>query len=136
MIEFNIWPKSYVQVETILQKVPYVENICVYGASQYTFLIAFILPNEIQLQRLAQSLQMGEKSVQELCNDPSIIDAVMKSLLETAKKAKLRTVETPSKIKLCSDEWNSENGLLTPSMKIVRRKIYNNYKNDIALMYS
>lgn len=48
---------------------------------------------------------------------------------------KLQKTEIPSKIKLCSEDWQPENGLVTAALKIRRKIIEQFYHNSIEEMY-
>jgi long-chain acyl-CoA synthetase len=37
---------------------------------------------------------------------------------------------------LCHEEWTTENGEITPTLKPVRHQLMEHYKNDIEKMYS
>ncbi len=47
----------------------------------------------------------------------------------------LSTVEKVKKIKLISKEFTIENGMLTPTLKLKRKKILENYKEDLEKLY-
>ena len=44
--------------------------------------------------------------------------------------------ETVKKYRLLKNLWTLERGELTPSLKVVRKKVQENYKDLIELMYS
>lgn len=48
----------------------------------------------------------------------------------------LRGAEIPKKVKLCTEEWNPESGLVTAAFKIRRKNIETRYKSVIDSMYS
>ena len=43
--------------------------------------------------------------------------------------------EIPAKVKLCSEDWQPENGLVTAALKIRRKMIEQFYQNSIEEMY-
>lgn len=106
-----------------------------YGDSHHNNVIAFIVPNRQLLRQLADSMGKGSLSVPEMCKDPQIIDAVKRSLVDHATKSGLQRVETPTSIKLCSEEWLPDTGLVTAALKIRRKQIQEYYKSDIMAMY-
>lgn len=99
-------------------------------------MIAFISPNMGDLKRLAKELNKEDKTKEELCNDPEIIKKVTETVLQFGREYDLNKMEIPQKIKLCADEWSSNTGLLTASLKINRRNVQKAYQEDIARMYS
>lgn len=44
--------------------------------------------------------------------------------------------EIPTKVKLCAEEWQPENGLVTAAFKIRRKIIEEFYQNSIDEMYN
>lgn len=67
-------------------------------------------------------------------NYPQILDskdfkaAVLKSFQQTARDAKRRPFEVVKAARLLSDEWSSDNGLLTVAMKLKRSAVETKYK--------
>ena len=98
-------------------------------------MIAFIIPNTKQLQTLAQNLSKDKIDFKELCTDSEINKKVLDSIKETAQTSKLLKSETPTKIKLCSEEWLPDNGLVTAALKLRRKNIQEFYQKDINQMY-
>ena len=47
----------------------------------------------------------------------------------------LSLVEKVKKFKLIKDEFTIENGMLTPTLKLKRKKILNKYKDDLEKLY-
>ena len=114
----------------------YVNNICVYCSSNESKPVALILPDQFEINRLVNKLDLDKDMPWEsICQNEKIIKTVKDSLMEAAAAGGLKGFEIPSKFKLCSEEWNTDNGLLTPTLKIVRRSIYSFYKNEIDKMY-
>ena len=111
------------------------ENVCVYGNSLKDFLIALIVPNRKQLQTLAQSLSKENTDLKQLCDDKDIKDSVLESIQKSLKQCKLLKNEMPRDIKLCSEEWTPENGLVTAALKLRRKNIQEFYQKDINRMY-
>ena len=47
----------------------------------------------------------------------------------------LSTIEKVKKIKLIKEEFTIENGMLTPTLKLKRKKILEKYKEDLEKLY-
>ena len=47
----------------------------------------------------------------------------------------LSLVERVKKIKLINEEFTIENGMLTPTLKLKRKKILEKYKEDLEKLY-
>jgi long-chain acyl-CoA synthetase len=123
------------KVETELKSCPLVDNICIYGDSFHTYVIALVTPNPKFLSTIAKSLGKDSLTREQLCRDLQVLAACSKAIIDHAKKAKLHKMETPTKIILCPEEWTPDSGLVTAAMKIRRRNIQDHYKRDINLLY-
>lgn len=126
---------SLTKVETELKGCEYVDNICVYGDSFKSFLVALVAPNPRSLKRLAESLGKRSANMKELCDDKVITKRVTEAIIEYAKSAGLQRTEIPTKYKLCHEEWLPDAGLVTAAMKIRRKNIQIFYQNDINNLY-
>ena len=113
-------------------------NICVYGDSYHGYLIALIVPNQKTLRKLASDLFPGSEdhNWDDLCQNPRIVDYVLKDLQKLGKNVGLHKMEIPTKIKLCSEEWTTSNALVTPALKIRRKNIKDFYQSDIDKLYA
>ena len=111
-------------------------NVCVYGKPEKDYLIALIVPNNKQLETLAQKLSKSKMSLKELCSDSDVNKKVLDSIKQTTQSSKLLKVEIPTKIKLCSEEWLPDNELVTAALKLRRKNIQEFYEKDINHMYS
>ena len=47
----------------------------------------------------------------------------------------MQTIEKIKKIKLIKEEFTIENGMLTPTLKLNRKKILEKYKEDLEKLY-
>lgn len=126
---------SLTKVETELKGCEYVDNICVYGDSFKSYLVALVAPNPRSLKKLAESLGKRTANMRELCDDQTITRRVTEAIIEYARSAGLQRTEIPTKYKLCHEEWLPDAGLVTAAMKIRRKNIQLFYQNDINNLY-
>lgn len=126
---------SLTKVETELKGCEYVDNVCVYGDSFKSNLVALVAPNPKSLKKLADSLGKRITNMKELCDDKSITKRVSDAIIEYAKSAGLQKTEIPTKYKLCHEEWLPDLGLVTAAMKIRRKNILVFYQKDINNLY-
>ncbi|XP_071041001.1 long-chain-fatty-acid--CoA ligase 4 isoform X2 [Parasteatoda tepidariorum] len=124
------------KVESELKTCPLVDNICVVGNGLHDYLVALVVPSVEQLKVLGKSLGKGELSLHELCQDPAIINAYTKAIVEQGQKSRLQRTEIPTKVKLCAEEWQPETGLVTAAFKIRRKIIEQFYQKSINEMYN
>ena len=62
-------------------------------------------------------------------------DSTIRSILENLNK-NLSIIEKIKKFKLIVDEFTIENGFMTPTLKLKRKKIIEKYKQDLEKLYS
>lgn len=121
------------KIESILKNCSYVDNICVFGNGLANYLIALIVPNANRFGRLAKSYRIPRI---EADSDPRLIKAVLKSLRESGLKNGLKKAEIPTKIRILSDEWTIDNGMLTAAMKLKRSQIKARYNQLIEELFN
>ncbi|XP_077554210.1 acyl-CoA synthetase long-chain isoform X3 [Haemaphysalis longicornis] len=123
------------KVETELKTCPLIDNLCVYGSSFHTYLVALVAPNPKQLQVLADKLGRGSLTFDQLCRDPEVVRAAADMIILHARRANLQKMEIPTKVKLCHEDWQPDTGLVTAAYKIRRKKIQQFYQQDIDELY-
>lgn len=98
--------------------------------------MALVTPNNKSLLKLAKSLGKPESYTREqLCNDRDIYDKIYESLVESGKKSHLHKKEIPLRIKLCAEEWTSDNDLITAALKLKRTNVLSYYKNEVKKLF-
>jgi len=102
----NISPSK---IENLLCLNDKIKQSFVYGDKK-TYLVAIIVSDEVK----------NEKEIQ--------------LYIENLNKS-LSIVEKIKKIKLINDEFTIENGMLTPTLKLKRKKILEKYKEDLEKLY-
>ncbi|XP_060768935.1 long-chain-fatty-acid--CoA ligase 4b [Neoarius graeffei] len=125
---------SLAKVEVTLKNCPLIDNICVYANSNENYIISFVVPNQKQLTELANKNGIGGKW-EELCNHATLEQEVLKSIKEVATMNKLQKFEVPVKVRLSSQAWTPETGLVTDAFKLKRKELQTHYKHDIERMY-
>lgn len=68
------------KVETNLLTNPVVDNVCVYGDSNKSFLVALVVPNQKNLTQMAEKLGADTSNFEKLCEDKTVVDALQKEL--------------------------------------------------------
>ncbi|XP_056630489.1 long-chain-fatty-acid--CoA ligase 4 isoform X2 [Diorhabda carinulata] len=124
------------KVEAEMKTCPLVDNICVYGESSKDYCVALVVPNQHQLKDLAAKKGISEKSFEELCKDETLERAVVQELAEHGKRNKLAKFEIPAAVKLVTEVWSPDMGLVTAAFKLKRKDIQERYKHEINRMYA
>lgn len=79
---------------------------------------------------------IAKMSLEEICSNRWLTEKVQKVLFEVGTKNKLKRSQCPAKIKLVSEDWSPESGLVTASFKLRRREIERFYAADIKQLYA
>ncbi|VDN07397.1 unnamed protein product [Thelazia callipaeda] len=126
---------SLAKIETALLNCPLIDNICCYGDSLSSYLIALVVPNRKHLEGIAKELHVSSSNSDELCRNQEIIKEYKKRMEDHAVRNHLLKTELPGKVYLCEEVWTSENGLLTEALKLKRRPIKEKYEQIIEQLY-
>ena len=102
---------SPAKIENMITNEPEVDQCMVYGDKK-NYIVALIVPNK-------DFLNEQEK---------------IKNVIEKINK-KLTLLEKIKKIQLIDESFSIENGLMTPTMKVKRKKVTEKYKNQLEKLY-
>jgi len=103
---------SPAKIENIINNAIEIDQCMVYGDKK-NYLVALVVPNK-------EFLKEKEK---------------INNIVENINK-KLTQVEKIKKIQLIDENFSIENGLLTPTMKVKRKKVTEKYKKQLENLYS
>jgi long-chain acyl-CoA synthetase len=95
-----------------------------------------VVPNQKVIESLAKQYGLQNYSFDQLCKNNKIQNCVSIAIKAYGKQNGLSKREIPAKIKLCSEQWTPDNGLLTAALKLKRVIILNNYKKEVMEMFS
>ncbi|KAF4526898.1 hypothetical protein B566_EDAN014520 [Ephemera danica] len=124
------------KVEAELKTCPLIENVCVYGDPSKHFTVALVVPNPGHLTNLATRLGKSTVEFEDLCDDPDIEKAVLREIEDHGRKCKLARFEIPAAVKLCTEQWSPDMGLVTAAFKLKRKDIQERYQTEINRMYA
>jgi len=102
---------SPAKIENMVTNVTEIDQCMVYGDKK-NYLVALIVPNK------------------EFLNDKETINKTIEII-----NKKLTLVEKIKKIQLLDENFSIENGLLTPTMKVKRKKVTEKYKKELENLY-
>ncbi|TRY89735.1 hypothetical protein DNTS_027612 [Danionella cerebrum] len=122
------------KVEAALKNSPLIDNICVYASSDQSYVISFVVPNQKHLTEVAKKSGI-DGEWEEICNHATMEEQVLKVIKEIAVTSKLERFEVPQKIRLSSEAWTPETGLVTDAFKLKRKELKNHYLKDIERLY-
>jgi len=116
-------------LEEKLKLSPLVANVLLFGANK-PYNVALIVPDEATLGAWAKQHQL---SPQQARTNDSFKQLVMDDLNKHCQDFK--GYERPRKIALLAEDFTTNNGLLTPSMKIKRREAVQRYQDVLDSLY-
>ena len=119
-------------IENSLKLNPLIGTSAVLGDKR-KFAALLISPNFAALEEWALTNEVQFSSRAELVANPRV-QALYEGIVEEINRG-LARFETLKKVLLVPDEFSTENGALTPSMKLRRRVIYDRYKQQIDELY-
>ena len=102
---------SPAKIENMITNEPEIDQCMVYGDKK-NYLVALVVPNKEFLNQEEKIQNIIEKTNNKL------------TLLEKIKK-----------IQLIDENFSIENGLMTPTMKVKRKKVTEKYKNQLEKLY-
>merc|ERR1719334_1730351 len=123
------------KVESVLKGCPVVANVCVYGDSTKSYVVAIICPVREVLEALAERLGKKSLSFDSACLDRDITGAVLREVVTHGKLRQLEKFEIPGAVCLTNIEWGPDSGLVTAAMKLKRRPLQERYQADLDRMY-
>lgn len=97
------------------------------------YLSALIFPDLEKMKSLAEKIGSSSKTIEEMCNDKSIIEAYQD--LVDKINSKLARFETIKRFKLIPHELTVDEGELTPTLKLRRNVVETKFQNEIDSIY-
>ena len=123
------------KVESVMKGCAVVQDICIYGDSTKSYVVALVCPVRAVLATMAARLGKQEMGFDSLCKDKDMTGAVLRELVNHGKVSRLEKFEIPGSVTLCTEEWTPESGLTTAAMKLKRKPLQEYYQQDIDRMY-
>ncbi|MEM9187904.1 MAG: long-chain fatty acid--CoA ligase [Myxococcota bacterium] len=116
-------------LEELLKLSPYIANVLVFGDNK-PFNVAIVVPD---LEVLGQWGSEHGVSDEKLLTDPAVEKLIAQELEQHSDQFK--QFEKVRKFKLIPDDFTTENGMLTPSLKVKRRIVINAYDDELNSLY-
>ena len=126
----NIAPQN---VENIAKSMPTIEQICVVG-DRRPYCVALIVPNEEWLAKMIQEKGWQGTKPESIAEKPEIVEAIEKDILTVNKQ--LPSYETIKRFAVIATPFSVEAGTLTPTMKVKRKVVMEQFEEEIDRMYS
>lgn len=114
------------KVENVYAACPVVQQIMVHGDSLQAYLLAIIVPDPVQLAKIASRIWKKPVSETDLVTldkavkDEKVVKAILDILTKDGVKYGLKGYEFVKRIYVTNELFSVENGCLTPTMKVRR----------------
>ncbi|MBF0257230.1 MAG: long-chain fatty acid--CoA ligase [Desulfamplus sp.] len=125
----NIAPSS---IEGLMATSKYINQVCVIG-DRCNYLSAIVTLDEQNIKDYASDNKIVYSSYEELLKHEKVVNLINEEIKK--KNKELPSFETIKKITIVP-EFTIENKMMTPTFKIKKNVIIDNYKGDIERMYS
>jgi long-chain acyl-CoA synthetase len=117
-------------LEEELKLSPYVTNVMIWGANR-PHNVALVVPDAEAVRKWAA--EHGHPLEGDWSQDPRVV-ALIEAEIGARGKA-FKGYERPEKVALVLEDFTTDNGLLTPSMKLKRQKVWERYGPRIEALY-
>ncbi len=122
----NVAPQP---VETALSNTPHIEQAMLIGDGR-KFVSALIVPDFEAVRRSLQEDLSNEK----MCSDRRVMELIQSEIDEVS--ADFPRHERPKKFALVPYEWTEENGEMTPTLKLKRKRILSRNEDLVREIYA
>jgi long-chain acyl-CoA synthetase len=112
---------------------PFITNCMVYGDNRL-YNVALVVPDFSTLKPWAQEQGIDAASDEKLIENPKVKEKLKAEVEEYA--AEFKGFEEIRKIALLPEDFTTENGMLTPSMKVKRRVVTQTYGDKLESLYA
>lgn len=119
-------------IENKLKESDFIEQILIVGEGK-KFVSAVIVPNFTFLHNWCAHKKKNYSRESKLIEMPDIIERFQQEI--NAFNENFGQVEKIKKFILTDKEWTPENGFLSPTLKVKRKKLCQAYQNEINAMY-
>ena len=119
-------------IETLLRESEYIENAYVFGANE-KFASAVIIPSYNKVKAYADAHGIKTETKEQLLEDKEI-EKILNAEV-AAVNAKLAAHENIKRPTFLFDDWNTDNGMLSQTLKLKRRNLQKRYESVIADTY-
>lgn len=130
------------RIENILSAAPIIAQVLVYGQSLQSYLIAVVIPDPVNLARLASPI-IGKEidstdtaALDEAVRDERVVKAILDILTKESTKSGSKGYEHIRRIHVSNDLFSMEDGTLTPTFKIKRKDAAAKYQKELDALYA
>lgn len=134
--EYKLLNGKYVHpesIETEMKLVPHVANAFVHGDGK-EYNVAIIVPDFITIKKDHHAAKWANLNTADIIADAEFHAFIINEVTTHLKKS-LASYEIPKKFIFSNQDFTVDNGMLTQTMKVVRREVMKNYWDRINRLY-
>ena len=120
------------KLESVYGKSFLIGQIMIYGNSSMNNIVAIIMPDK---KHCAEALGISVSELVKNEENPKLKEIIVKDLEKLAKEANFNGLEKVKYVVLTFEGFTIENSCMSPTMKIVRKKVELKFKNRIDELY-
>jgi long-chain acyl-CoA synthetase len=135
---FKLSQGEYVAAELLTltyELSPMVAQIFVYGDSTRDRLVAIVVPVREKVASFLRKQKLSDQEFKAACRDKRVCEAIMAELDQIATERKLPGYERIRAVACEPEPWTPDNDLLTPTLKLRRKKLTELYRRTIEQLY-
>ena len=121
------------KLESIYSKSNLIQQIMIFGNSSLNNIIAIICPDKFHC---ARELEISEDELVKDEENQKLKNLIINDLNRLATEANLNGLEKVKYVLLTFEGFTIDNKCMTPTMKIVRKKVEIRYKNRLQKLYN
>lgn len=120
-------------IEEEIKLLPEVEHAMIFGLNK-PFTVCLVVPDFLVVKTLSKELHVSEEP-ETFVADPKVIRHFETKIKEHLSGT-FGSYEIPKKLLILSEPFSTENGTLTPTLKLKRRIVLEKYGDDIEGLYA
>jgi long-chain acyl-CoA synthetase len=135
--EYKLENGKYVHPESIegeIKLVPYVSNALVYGEGRL-YNVALVVPDFEVLKTDSKTSAWAQGTPQETIANKECTDFISQQITEHLRKS-FGGYEIPQKFFYIAEDFSVANGMMTQTMKLVRRNVMKQYGEQLKALYN
>ena len=121
------------KLESVYSKSSFIQQIMIYGNSSMNNIIAIICPDK---KHCAEALGISIEELTKNEDNEELIKLIVNDLLKLAVEANFNGLEKANYAIITFEGFTVENSCMTPTMKIVRKKVELKFKERIDKLYN
>jgi long-chain acyl-CoA synthetase len=120
-------------LEEQLKLSPYIANAMIYGDNRI-FNVALVVPDMESLKKWAEGQGVATDSAEKLLENSKVRELMMGEVEKYS--AEFKGFEKIKRITLTAEDFTTQNDMITPSMKVKRRVVWQKYGPQIEALYN